>query len=325
MNTDDALCARFFGYLATTRDASAHTIDAYTRDLTQFAESFPAERGWESVTTGEARDFLVKLGKNGAQSATIRRKLAALRSFYSFLRRIKAVKENPFSGVRGPRKARSLPVVMTRDDIIRFMAAPRAFLEERAHACGSVSPEDRFLALRDTAIFEVMYSTGCRVSEIAGMSREKITVVGTEGAVVRVLGKGNKERMCVIGRRALDALNALDRSGVAAMPVKDEAGTPVFTSAEGSRLTTRTIERRMKIWLAAADLPPDLTPHKLRHSFATHLLDAGADLRGVQELLGHSSLSTTQIYTHISIARLKDEYDVHHPRSGRYEANPGKL
>lgn len=317
MTVDDGLCTRFLEHLASVRNASEHTLDAYRRDLAQFAEYCSGDRSWESVTSAEARAYLVVLGKAGAQSATVRRKLAALRSFYVFLRRVKAVEKNPFMGVRGPKKARTLPMVMTLDDINRFLAAPALWLEERRHLTGKVAPEDEFLALRDAAMFEVMYSTGCRVGEIAGLSGENIRIAGGEGAVVRVLGKGRKERMCVIGKRALAALEKLRVSAAAPAPVADDSGTPVFTSADGGRLTTRTIERRMKVWLAAAGLPSRLTPHKVRHSFATHMLDAGADLRGVQELLGHSSLSTTQIYTHVSISRLREEYDRNHPRSGR--------
>lgn len=318
MTISDAPCQKFLQYLAGAREASKHTLDAYSGDLEQFASSFKSECTWSAVKREEARAYLMNLSKANAAATTVRRKLAALRSFYSFLRKENLIAENPFSGLRGPKKARLLPTVMTTEDIDRFIAAPLSNLEDLRHLNnGNTSPEEEFLALRDTAIFEVMYSTGCRVGELAALSEERLNELGEEGATALIYGKGRKERICIIGKRAWRALKNLRAGRGFPAAVPDETGTPLFTSADGTRLTTRTIERRMKVWLKYSDLPLKLTPHKLRHSFATHMLDAGADLRGVQELLGHSSLSTTQIYTHVSITRLQEEYDANHPRAGK--------
>jgi integrase/recombinase XerC len=171
-----------------------------------------------------------------------------------------------------------------------------------------------YAAWRDTAIFEVLYSTGCRVSEAAALTWGEIAFKQRLGTVV-VQGKGRKQRLCVLGEPACDALRTLRGCAGVLWQGRDGDTHPLFLNLKGGPLTVRSMERQMKVWLHAAGLPPEVTPHKLRHSFATHLLDAGADLRCVQEMLGHSSLSTTQIYTHVSIERLKEEYHRGHPRA----------
>lgn len=300
---NDLSLKRFETHLLSERGVSRNTWDGYSSDIAQFAsfvwgESSNPPFSWASVGEPSARAFLGAFGSAGACATTMRRKLAALRSFYRFLQREGLVMDNPFSVLRGPRKAKTLPKVLSVSDIERLAAQPaKDFAEKRI---------GEYDYLRDTAIFELLYSTGCRISEVTSLKWKDVDLV--RGSAI-VSGKGSKERLVVIGSKAREALEKL----------KAFAGTPdddvLFLSESGRPASPRFVERRMKRYLAEAELPSDLTPHKLRHSFATHLLDAGADLRSVQEMLGHSSLSTTQIYTHVSVERLKDAYFSSHPRA----------
>jgi integrase/recombinase XerC len=315
----DATVGAFNHYLEAERNASPHTISGYIQDIGQLsAFVWPAPQtsgthAWTSVTRDQARAFLVASHRMGASPATTRRKLASLRAFYRFLVREKKLEGNPFVGIRGPRMGKRLPTVLSVPEIEKLLAAPlddlRVYRERHG---GAVPPAVEFSARRDAAIFEVLYSTGCRVSEIVALTWSDINF---ERGTTIVEGKGRKQRLCVLGAPACESLQALRRTTGYLWPEKGGAGDALFLNLKGGPLTVRSIERQMKVWLAASGLPPELTPHKLRHSFATHLLDAGADLRSVQEMLGHSSLSTTQIYTHVSIERLKEEYDKGHPRA----------
>ena len=313
---------RFARYLRSEKNASEHTVAGYLSDLAQFAE-FLGNREWASVTRDDGRAFLLFLGKAGAEPTTVRRKLASVRSFFNFLFREGVLARNPLVGLRGPRAAKKLPVVLGIPEIERLIAAPLADLVARRER-GEVSDEEEFVALRDTAILETLYSTGCRVSELAGMTEGAVSGCDPEqGGTVRVLGKGRKERLCALGRPACRAILAMRAAEERVFGVESGRESPLFRNSRGDGLTTRLVERRLKIWLRAANLPSTVTPHKLRHSFATHMLDAGADLRSVQELLGHASLSTTQIYTHVSMRRICDEYNRAHPRAHVQEsANP---
>jgi len=264
------------------------------------------------VTRDQARAFLVASFRTGASPATTRRKLASLRAFYRYLERESKVALNPFAGLRGPRMAKRLPTVLNVPEIEGLLAAPLDAMRRHRERHGVVPPLMEYAALRDTAVFEVLYSTGGRVSEIAALTWGDINF-GNGTTIVK--GKGRKQRLCVLGRPACGALRNLRGVAEVLWPGGGGAGRRLFLNLKGGPLTVRSIERQMKVWLHAAGLPPDITPHKLRHSFATHLLDAGADLRSVQEMLGHASLSTTQIYTHVSIERLKEEYDKGHPRA----------
>ena len=248
----------------------------------------------------------------GAKASTVRRKLASMRTFFRWLEREGAVSANPFAALRGPRLSKPLPRVLSVDETARFLSAPVVALKGLANAGGSSTGDAAYRCVCDAAFFESLYSTGCRISEMTALDWRDIDF--SNGGVV-VKGKGSKERLCILGSRALDALNRLRDATESASPGSAGPESPVFRSASGARLSRRDAERRMKKWLVAAELPTDLSPHKLRHSFATHLLDAGADLRSVQEMLGHSSLATTQIYTHVSVERLKDEYAKAHPRA----------
>ena len=299
----------FERYLLAERNVSAHTRDGYLIDLGQLVAAkwgpaadppFP----WKSYDENDARRFLMALAKDGASATTVRRKLAAARTFFRYLQRDGAALDNPFQMLRGPRKAKSLPKVLSPDEVARFLAQPRKDFE--AGLSGEYS------SLRDAAIFEALYSTGCRISEMIAVKWGGIDF--RRGTII-VTGKGAKDRLVILGEPAKAALERLRRKAFAKSPALADDGADVFLSDRLGRISARFVERRMKRYLAEAGLPTDLSPHKLRHSFATHLLDGGADLRSVQEMLGHASLSTTQIYTHVSIERLRDEYAKAHPRA----------
>lgn len=279
-------------------------------DIRQFAEfvwpeTHTGPRPWSAVDEQVARRFLSDLVQKGANATTVRRKLAAMRTFFRFLQRELVASANPFSALKGPRKAKTLPKVISVNDMLKLLAAPAEKL-----ACGKIS---EFSALRDTAVFEFLYSTGCRISEAISVRWGDIDF--SRGTLI-VTGKGSKDRLVIVGTNALAALGRLKDHLSASKPALALGDAHVFLSDRFEKVSARFVERRMKTYLAEAGLPEDLSPHKLRHSFATHLLDAGADLRSVQEMLGHASLSTTQIYTHVSVERLKDEYAKAHPRSG---------
>lgn len=306
----DAATEKFALYLAAERNLSGHTLDGYMLDLKQFAnfcwpDVVEGARAWGAVGLSEARRFLSELAKNGAGATTVRRKLAALRTFYRYLQREGVVVDNPFSMLKGPRKVKTLPKVLSIGDIQKFLDAPlKKFSDGRL---------GEFAALRDTAVFEFLYSTGCRISEAISVKWGDIDF--SRGTLI-VTGKGSKDRLVILGSKALAALLRLKDHLSATGGALVLGDSHVFLSDRLEKASARFIERRMKTYLREAGLPEGLSPHKLRHSFATHLLDAGADLRSVQEMLGHASLSTTQIYTHVSVERLKDEYAKAHPRSG---------
>ena len=306
----DAATEKFALYLAAERNLSGHTLDGYMLDLKQFAnfcwpDVVEGARAWGAAGLSEARRFLSELAKNGAGATTVRRKLAALRTFYRYLQREGVVVDNPFSMLKGPRKVKTLPKVLSIGDIQKFLDAPlKKFSDGRL---------GEFAALRDTAVFEFLYSTGCRISEAISVKWGDIDF--SRGTLI-VTGKGSKDRLVILGSKALAALLRLKDHLSATGGALVLGDSHVFLSDRLEKASARFIERRMKTYLREAGLPEDLSPHKLRHSFATHLLDAGADLRSVQEMLGHASLSTTQIYTHVSVERLKDEYAKAHPRSG---------
>ena len=306
--TEDPLLEGFRRYLMAERNASPRTVVGYFMDLEQLAvavfgqESCPPY-SWASVSDDVARRYVVNLVKGGASAATVRRKLASARSFFRFLQRDGNVASNPFSVLRGPKKPKTLPKVISKDDMVRFLARPNQDFRE-----GLVT---EYQAKRDTALYEALYSTGCRISEMIAVNWGEIDFA--RGTLV-VTGKGSKQRLVILGNPAIEALCKLREASAAADVRFVAADSAVFLSDRFSRMSARLAERRMKRYLVEVGLPSDLSPHKLRHSFATHLLDAGADLRSVQEMLGHSSLSTTQIYTHVSVERLKDEYAKAHPR-----------
>ena len=296
----------FLSRLERERDYSAHTIRAYRTDLDEFAAFLADEgAGLNDVTHLTLRKFLARLRSRGIARTTVARKLSSLRSFLSFLCKEGHLAANPVKAMRTPRKEKRLPHVLSADEVERLLAAPNGADEA---------------SLRDRAILETLYSTGIRVAELVSMD---VRDVDFAAEVTVVTGKRRKQRVCPVGRFALKALlEYLKQRGVS----RAKAATcaePMFInvclaqSVRGKRLTDRSVARILQKHLAQAGLSPKTTPHTLRHSFATHLLDRGADLRSVQELLGHSSLSTTQIYTHVSAERLRKIYEKAHPRARR--------
>lgn len=307
---NDPLVQQFESYLSAERNASTHTVEGYLSDLAQFGTSLRGDSAadgysnWLAATDTDARRFLASLTAAGASPTTVRRKLAANRTFYRFLQREGVIRDNPFALLKGPRKAKTLPKTLSVADLEAFLARPMKDYHDKLLG--------RYAALRDTAIFETLYSTGCRISEVLAITWKEI---GWDDGTVIVTGKGRKDRLVILGARAVSALRKLRACVGEERPDRGGNDADVFLSDRFEKLSARFVERRMKRYLAEANLPTDLSPHKLRHSFATHLLDAGADLRSVQEMLGHASLSTTQIYTHVSIEHLKDQYAKSHPRA----------
>lgn len=308
---------RFRTFLLAERNASERTVEGYEIDLEQFAafrwgpDSQPPF-DWTAVSPEDARAFLMAFARDEARATTTRRKLASMRAFFRFLSREGKVPSNPFGGLRGPKLPKPLPKVLSQDEVRRLIEAPGRDLALRKAQKREVTPQENYACLRDTALFESLYSTGCRISEMVSLTWRQIRF--DTGSVI-VTGKGSKQRLCILGKPACKVLRELRRAAGELFQNGDADATYVFLNERGLLFRPREAQRRMKTWLAAADLPTDLSPHKLRHSFATHLLDAGADLRSVQEMLGHSSLATTQIYTHVSVERLKDEYMKAHPRA----------
>jgi integrase/recombinase XerC len=285
---------QFEQHLSVERNLSQRTIDAYIRDLRQFQNFLGAEPGLDicQVDLLFVRRYLAQL-YNRCGRTSIGRKLSSLRVFFRYLVREGLLKSSPLDGLSTPRREQYLPKVLSAEQVGDLLERPVA--------------GQYLLLLRDLAIFELIYSCGLRVSELTGLDAGSIDFAE---ASVRVFGKGGKERLLPIGQPALKALeNYLQERN---RPADDE---PLFLNNRGGRLTSRSIQRNLKKRLLQLGLPTDVTPHALRHSFATHLLDAGADLRAIQELLGHASLSTTQRYTKVSFAHLADVYDRAHPRS----------
>jgi integrase/recombinase XerC len=290
--TRDALAA-YAAHLRSARHASPHTVRGYLADLRQFL-AVAGPDGPDAVRPETIRHWLRTLD-GAAERTSIARKLAALRGFFRFLVDTGELARDPTAGIATPKLRRKLPAHLTLDDVDRLLVAPRA---------------DTLLGLRDRAMLEVLYSSGLRVSELTGLDWEH---VDAEAALVRVLGKGRKERVVPIGRPALRALAAY--RAACAEAGQTAASGPVFRNARGGRLTSRSVARLMERHVVVSGSPTKATPHALRHTFATHLLGAGADLRAIQELLGHASLSTTQRYTHVDLRRLMEAYDKAHPRA----------
>ncbi len=294
--------ARFLQYLRVERNASELTTKSYGEDLNVLADYLSETRGGQypkpgEVTVLDLRGYVASLHESGYANSTIARRLASLRSFFRFGQREGWTKTNPAKPLRNPRKGRTLPHFLSAEDLGRLLQAP---------------PANQPLGLRDRAILETMYSAGLRVSELVGLDQGDLDF---EAGVVRVRGKGRRERLAPIGSYAVRAVRRWLR--VRKPNLREPAGAeaPVFVNKFGRRITTRSIARMLEKYLKLTGLDNRTTPHSLRHSFATHLLDRGADIRSVQELLGHKSLVTTQIYTHVSTAALRQAYEKAHPRA----------
>ena len=321
---DDPAVAGFVRHLRAERNASDHTLAGYLSDIRQFCAQAWGEDArppfpWKSPDRYAARRFLASFQKAGMAPATASRKMSSLRSFYRFLVREELAKDNPFSGLQQPKPRRRLPKVLDPAEMLRLLEAPARLRDSERQRPGAKAAAwfADYAAARDAAILEMLYSTGMRIAELCGLVEARIDLLsGT--ALVR--GKGKKERLCPVGRPAAQALQvALNARDSLLAGLGLPRAKALFVNKSGGALTPRSVERSLKKYLAEAGLDPQITPHVLRHSFATHMLDAGADLRSVQELLGHASLSTTQIYTHVSVERLKEEYGRAHPRAGAAE------
>jgi integrase/recombinase XerC len=294
---------RFLRYLVVERNASPLTIKSYREDLAALIDYLADDEGRSpepaTITPRELRDYVAALNDAGYAKASISRRLASLRSFFRFAQREGLADQNPAKPLRNPRAGRHLPHFLTTDEVRRLLTAPDGAT---------------YLGCRDRAILETMYSSGLRVSETVGLNDEDLDL---QERVARIRGKGRRERLAPLGSYALSALRRwYARRRLAAI---DDRGpeSPVFVNKFGRRLTTRSVARMLEKYLVQSDLDVRTSPHTLRHSFATHLLNYGADIRSVQELLGHKSLATTQIYTHISTAGLREIYQKAHPRARR--------
>lgn len=295
-----SLTARFLDYLELERGASPRTLEAYERTLRQFQEWMGSRFvSWEACDTGDFRSWLYVAMQQQLKPASIRLRFAALRSLYHYMLLREGLQSNPLAGVSLPRARHGLPVYLSLRQMEQLLSLPLRLPADRK------SPA--WLPYRDAAILELFYSCGMRLSELVALNANAL-LPGAD--CIRVLGKGRKERLIPVGDYAREAVERYRcMSGV-------EGDDPLFISRLGRRMTGRSVQLMLDKYLKSSDIPFHISPHKLRHTFATHLLDAGADLRAVQELLGHSSLSTTQIYTHVTRARMKTVYMKAHPRAG---------
>jgi len=290
----------YLGYLRTERNASPHTLRSYEGDLALFCEFLAGSLGVEpakadpTVVDGKRlRRYSAWLGGRGYAAGTVARRLASLRSFFRYQRRGGGVAADPSAGLRNPKQPKRLPKLLRVEDVVRLLDGLDA-----STAAG----------VRDRAMLETLYGGGLRVGELVGLDLDDLDA---EQGLLRVRGKGRRERLCPVGAMACDWIG---RWSTLRSP--KGAGEPaLFLNRFGTRLTARSVGRLLDAHLAAMGLDPGVSPHTLRHSFATHLLDRGADLRSVQELLGHRSLATTQIYTHVTGERLRAAYDSAHPRA----------
>jgi site-specific recombinase XerD len=295
----DALTARFLTFMEVERNASPRTLENYRHALDSFRAGHRGFTSWEALTADDFRRYLFEQMKAELGRATIRLHFAALRSFFKFLTRRDGLVKNPLLEVQLPKQEKKLPVTLTVKQVISMLDLPMVTPKEKQ--APAWAPE------RDAAILEMFYSTGVRISELVGMNVEDMDVY-TE--TVKVLGKGRKQRLCPVGEPAVKAVQRYrSKAGV-----HDGA---LFRSKVGKRMTVQAITDIVKKYCRLAAIPVNVTPHKFRHSFATHLLDNGADLRSVQELLGHASLSTTQIYTQVTTERMKKVYEGAHPRANK--------
>ncbi|HEY0257809.1 MAG TPA: tyrosine recombinase XerC [Candidatus Methylacidiphilales bacterium] len=302
---------RFLEQLEHGRGVSPHTVRNYRQALLEFKATSP-DKSWWTLTPTDFKAYLYRLAREQKLGpGTVRLRFAALRTFYKQAVREGKVKLNPVADLSLPKMPRRLPVFLNQEQVLALLEAPRQLWtkDEKRQAAGGKKKTRRdaqsWQMLRDIAWLELFYSAGLRLSELVTLRRKNLDL--TQGTV-RVLGKGKKERLCPLGAPAVRALeDYLD-----VCPFEAEA---LFVSSHGSQINGRTVQLALKRYLAAAGLDSRLTPHKLRHTFATHLLDHGADLRSVQELLGHAHLTTTQIYTAVSVDRLKRVYQASHPRA----------
>jgi integrase/recombinase XerC len=285
----------FIAYLKNLKNVSPHTERSYLSDLEQFFD-FLGKRDLAASDHQTLRQFIAHLMKLGVKKTSIARKLSVIRSFFKYLNREGILSNNPARLVATPRREKKLPAVLSVDDAQRLMESPNSSKEKLNST-----------VLRDRAVLETLYSTGVRASELIGINQDDIE---RHDRLIRIRGKGRKERIVPVGTRALHAIDAY-----LGQINRDAKGPAVFTGQSGKRLTARTVQRILENHGKRLGLSQKASPHTLRHSFATHMLESGADLRAIQELLGHASLSTTQRYTHLNLDSLMEIYDKAHPKA----------
>ena len=285
----------FLAFLSAEKNASLHTIKNYGSDLREFFE-FLGKKRLEETSHLDIRSFLAVLKSSSYSRSSISRKLACIRSFFKYLTREEVLETNPAAGVSTPKREKRLPLFLDAEEVTHLMEAPS---------------KNSWDEKRDRAILETLYSCGLRVSELVGLNHEDMDFFS---GLVRVRGKGKKERIVPVGQTALTAIQEYLKQR-APKDGDQSYKKPLYINRSGGRLTDRSVRRVILKYARRIALKKGVSPHTLRHSFATHMLDRGADLRSVQELLGHQNLATTQIYTHVTTRRLKEAYDAAHPRA----------
>lgn len=288
---------RFLTHLRASRDASSHTLRAYEADVLLFLKRFPGLEA-QRVERAHVRQHVASLQGSGLKRGSVLRKISVLRSFLRFVRREGGLPRDPFAGLILPRRQAPLPKFLTEGEALNLI--------------GRAPPGTR--SRRDSALVEFLYSSGLRRAELAALNVGDVDFLA---GTVRVFGKGSRERVVPVGQPALERLRAYLKERAGAL---EKGDAPLFVNDRGARLSADGVAFLLKRWARAGGLSKPLTPHTLRHSFATHLLNAGADLRQIQEMLGHKNLATTQVYTHVSLEKLKKVYDGAHPRGGRRAA-----
>lgn len=297
--------AEFLTHLSTERQLSPHTVSNYRRDLSQFETYLNEVKvNVQDVQTHHVRQFVAHRHRGGASGKTIQRCLSAIRMFYHYQIKLDHVKNNPALGVVTPKSPKKLPKTLDADQINQLLT----------------TNDNSWHGIRDVAILELFYSSGLRLSELVGADIDKLDL--TEGTI-RVLGKGNKSRVLPVGSAAIDAVQRwlTERPNLPRKNAVLEDDNALFVSERGKRISQRSIQERVKQWALKHGIPGNLHPHMLRHSFASHMLESSQDLRAVQELLGHSDISTTQIYTHLDFQHLANVYDKAHPRAQKKPAH----
>lgn len=294
--TLDAPVESFLRYLRDEKRYASSTLQNYQHNLAllqRFIYEDASVEQWQAVETQHIRAFVAHQNRKGYNARSISAQLSAVRSFYRFLQRRSLAENNPAQDVSAPKAAKPLPKTLPPDSVDQLLSLPA----------------DDSVSIRDLAMMELFYSSGLRLAELVGLDMHQLDLSSRQ---VRVLGKGNKERLVPVGRKAIDALQRWlkERGGIA-----DSAETAVFVGQRGKRISRSIISQRMKYWAQHQGLSETVHPHRLRHSFATHLLESSGDLRAVQQLLGHANISTTQVYTHLDFQHLAEVYDQAHPRA----------
>ena len=287
---------QFEAYLEHEKRYSVHTLSGYKRDIKQFLAWLKKNSKNHDVVEADSldvRQWVASMHRQGIGGKTLQRKLSSLRSFYQFLIRKQQLKNNPALDIRAPKSARTLPSTLDADTLTQLLEIPA----------------DSILAIRDRAIMELFYSSGLRLSELTNLDIDDIDL---DENSLRATGKGNKTRLLPIGRKAQEALITWQKNRTILAKVDENA---LFVSQRGKRISTRSVQQRLNYWRKKQGLEQHIHPHKLRHSFASHILESSGDLRAVQELLGHADISTTQIYTHLDFQHLAKVYDKAHPRA----------